>query len=82
MSPDFETFKKLSERGNLIPVHKVLAADLETPVSAYLKLAAGHKYSFLFESVEGGEKIGRYTFLGADPFLTVTARLLYAASKR
>jgi anthranilate synthase component 1 len=74
MSPDFETFKKLSTQGNLIPVHKVLSADLETPVSAYLKLSAKRKYSFLFESVEGGEKVGRYTFLGADPFLTVTAR--------
>ncbi|MBG99188.1 MAG: anthranilate synthase component I [Solibacterales bacterium] len=74
MSPDFETFKTLSTQGNLIPVHKVLSADLETPVSAYLKLSAKRKHSFLFESVEGGEKVGRYTFLGADPFLTVTAR--------
>ena len=74
MSPDFETFKRLAQQGNVIPVHKVLAADLETPVSAYLKLAARRKHSFLFESVEGGEKVGRYTFLGADPFLTVTAR--------
>ena len=74
MSPDFETFEKLAQQGNVIPVHKVLAADLETPVSAYLKLSARRKHSFLFESVEGGEKVGRYTFLGADPFLTVTAR--------
>ena len=74
MSPDFETFEQLASQGNVIPVHKVLAADLETPVSAYLKLSARRRYSFLFESVEGGEKVGRYTFLGADPFLTVTAR--------
>ena len=74
MSPDFKTFEKLSSEGNLVPVHKILAADLETPVSAYLKLSAERKHSFLFESVEGGEKVGRYTFLGADPFLTVTAK--------
>ena len=56
MSPDFETFEELAKQGNVIPVHKVLAADLETPVSAYLKLSARRKHSFLFESVEGGEK--------------------------
>lgn len=73
MLPDFETFQQFAQRGNIVPVHKLLTADLETPVSAYLKLAARRKFSFLFESVEGGEKVGRYTFLGADPFLTVRA---------
>ena len=61
MSPDFKTFEKLSSEGNLVPVHKILAADLETPVSAYLKLSAERKHSFLFESVEGGEKVGGLT---------------------
>ncbi|MEX2303381.1 MAG: anthranilate synthase component I [Bryobacterales bacterium] len=73
MTPDFETFEQHAKQGNIVPVSKALTADLETPVSAYLKLAARRKYSFLLESVEGGEKIGRYTFLGADPFLIVTA---------
>jgi len=73
MSPDFKTFESLAAEGNVVPVHKVLTADLETPVSAYLKLAARKKYSFLLESVEGGENVGRYTFIGTDPFLTVTA---------
>jgi anthranilate synthase component 1 len=73
MSPDFKTFESLAAQGNVVPVHNVLTADLETPVSAYLKLAARKKYSFLLESVEGGENVGRYTFIGTDPFLTVTA---------
>jgi anthranilate synthase component 1 len=73
MTPDFATFERYARQGNIVPVSKVLTADLETPVSAYLKLAGRRKYSFLLESVEGGEKIGRYTFLGADPFLIVTA---------
>jgi anthranilate synthase component 1 len=73
MTPDFAAFERLAKRGNIVPVSKALTADLETPVSAYLKLAARRKYSFLLESVEGGEKIARYTFLGADPFLIVTA---------
>jgi anthranilate synthase component 1 len=73
MTPNFETFEQHTKQGNIVPVSKALTADLETPVSAYLKLAARKKYSFLLESVEGGEKIGRYTFLGADPFLIVTA---------
>jgi anthranilate synthase component 1 len=73
MTPDFATFERHAAKGNIVPVSKALTADLETPVSAYLKLAARHKYSFLLESVEGGEKIARYTFLGADPFLIVTA---------
>ena len=73
MSPDFRTFESFAKQGNVVPVHKVLTADLETPVSAYLKLAARKKHSFLLESVEGGENVGRYTFLGTDPFLTVTA---------
>jgi anthranilate synthase component 1 len=74
MTPDFPTFESFTKQGNIVPVHKVLTADLETPVSAYLKLAAESRHSFLLESVEGGEKIGRYTFLGADPFLIVEAR--------
>ena len=74
MNPDFATFQTLARQGNIAPVWKAYVADLETPVSAYLKLAAGRTYSFLLESVEGGERLGRYTYLGVDPFLRVTAR--------
>ncbi|MEZ5392879.1 MAG: chorismate-binding protein [Bryobacterales bacterium] len=74
MNPDLEAFRRLAQDGNVAPVWKALTADLETPVSAYLKLAEGRKFSFLLESVEGGERIARYTYLGADPFLKVTAK--------
>ncbi|KAJ3189901.1 hypothetical protein HDU85_000187 [Gaertneriomyces sp. JEL0708] len=57
--------------GNLIPVYREISADLITPVSAYLRLAENSRYSFLFESVSGGEKIGRYSFLGANPFKVI-----------
>ncbi|MDE0126171.1 MAG: anthranilate synthase component I [Bryobacterales bacterium] len=72
-NPDLQTFHGLAEQGNLIPVWKVLTADLETPVSAYLKLAEGADYAFLLESVEGGERIGRYTYVGASPYMIVRA---------
>lgn len=64
--PSYEEFCRLAERGNLIPVYREILADLETPVSAFLKIDAG-PYSYLLESVEGGEKWGRYCFLGSQP---------------
>jgi anthranilate synthase component 1 len=67
IQPDFREFKRLAKQGNLIPVYDVFSADLLTPVSAYLRIAQGARYSFLLESVEGGEKIARYTFAGANP---------------
>jgi len=67
IQPDFREFQRLAKQGNLIPVYEVFPADLLTPVSAYLRLAQGARYSFLLESVEGGEKIARYTFAGANP---------------
>jgi anthranilate synthase component I len=67
IQPSFAEFQKLAKHGNLIPVYDVFSADLLTPVSAYLRLAQGARYSFLLESVEGGEKIARYTFAGANP---------------
>jgi anthranilate synthase component I len=67
IQPDFREFERLAKQGNLIPVYEVLSADLLTPVSAYLRIAQGARYSFLLESVEGGEKIARYTFAGAHP---------------
>ncbi len=75
MQPDYKTFAKLARQGNLVPVYDTVSADLLTPVSAWMKLAAAAKYSFLLESVEGGEKIARYTFLGADPLDVYRYRL-------
>src|SRR5207245_4392380 len=67
IQPDFREFQRLAKQGNLIPVYDVFSADLLTPVSAYLRVAQGARHSFLLESVEGGEKIARYTFAGAHP---------------
>jgi anthranilate synthase component 1 len=67
IQPNFAEFQKFAKQGNLIPVYDVFSADLLTPVSAYLRIAQGARYSFLLESVEGGEKIARYTFAGAHP---------------
>ena len=64
--PSLEEVKHLASKGNLIPVFKEINADLETPVSAYLKVAQP-PYSFLLESVEGGEHIARYSFIGTEP---------------
>ena len=65
-SPSLPEFIKLASKGNLIPVTRRLLADLETPLSAYRKIRGGQE-SFLFESVEGGEHIGRYSFVGCNP---------------
>jgi anthranilate synthase component 1 len=64
--PGFSKYKKLTEKGNLIPVYGEILGDLETPVSAFMRIA-DRDYSFLLESVEGGEKWARYSFLGCDP---------------
>jgi anthranilate synthase component 1 len=66
--PDFTTFSDMARQGNLIPVYREILGDLETPVSAYKKLR-GAGCSFLLESVEGGEKWGRFSFLGLNPSL-------------
>jgi anthranilate synthase component 1 len=70
----FEEFKDLSRRGTFVPVVKEIVADLLTPVSAFLKIAEHADYAFLLESVEGGEHVGRYSFLGKDPFLILTSK--------
>jgi anthranilate synthase component 1 len=69
MQPELNEIHKLREHGNVIPVYKSVIADFLTPVSAYLKLEKNSKYAFLLESVEGGAAIGRYSFIGCDPFL-------------
>ena len=70
--PDFDTFTQLAQQGNLVPVYRQLLSDTLTPVSAYCQIQRG-SCSFLFESVIGGERIGRYSFLGADPVLQLEA---------
>src|SRR3954449_5887415 len=70
----FDEFKELARRGTFVPVVKEIVADLLTPVSAFLKIAEHADYAFLLESVEGGEHVGRYSFLGKDPFLILRAR--------
>jgi len=84
ISPDFKEFQRDTRRGNLVPVWTSIPADLLTPVSAYLRLTrdTGAErtlkpgYSFLLESVEGGENVARYTYMGADPFLILRYRLM------
>ncbi|MFI5102501.1 MAG: anthranilate synthase component I [Terriglobales bacterium] len=72
--PDYKEFARLSRGATLVPVAKSISADLLTPVSAFLAVADGEPDAFLLESVEGGEKIGRYTFLGVRPFLRLESR--------
>ena len=72
-TPDLETFRQLARQGNLIPVARQILADMETPVSAFRKIDSGN-YAFLLESVEGGEKWGRYSFLGSNPSLVFRAK--------
>jgi anthranilate synthase component I len=74
IQPDFKTFCELTRQGNLVPVYDTYTADLLTPVGAYLRIAHNAKYSFLLESVEGGEMIGRYTFAGVNPEEVFRAR--------
>ena len=73
LKPTLEEFREKSKQGNLIPVYKEVLADLDTPVSAYMKMCGG-EYSFLLESVEGGEKWARYCFLGFDPSIIVSIK--------
>lgn len=72
--PDFQEFSRLSQQSSLVPVARTVAADLRTPVSAFLNIAAEEPNAFLLESVEGGERAGRYTFLGARPYMILRAR--------
>jgi anthranilate synthase component 1 len=72
-SPDLQTFTSLADKGNLIPVYREIMADMDTPVTAFLKIDDG-RYAFLLESIEGGEKWGRYTLLGSNPEVVVRSR--------
>ena len=70
----FDEFVELTRRGTFVPIVREIMADLLTPVSAFLKIAEHSDYAFLFESVEGGEQVARYSFLGKDPFLVLRAQ--------
>ena len=74
IQPSLKEFLALAKEHTLVPVCRVLAADLETPVSAFLRAAWGERECFLLESVEGGEQVGRYTFIGLTPFKRIVAR--------
>ena len=72
--PSRKEFLALARTHTLVPVCRTLMADLETPVSAFLRAAWGQRECFLLESVEGGEQVGRYTFIGLTPFKRIVAR--------
>ncbi|MEM8544562.1 MAG: anthranilate synthase component I family protein [Cyanobacteria bacterium P01_H01_bin.119] len=72
--PAFAQFKTLARQGNFVPIYQEWVADLDTPVSAWYKVCAGQPYSFLLESVEGGETLARYSFLGCDPLWVLETR--------
>ncbi len=72
-TPPEPAFKKLAKTHTLVPVFRTITADLETPVSAFLRIANDAPEAFLLESVEGGEHVGRYTFIGIDPYKRITA---------
>jgi anthranilate synthase component I len=67
-------FLKLARTHTLVPVFQILTADVETPVTAFLRLAADEPECFILESVEGGENVGRYTFIGIQPYKRIVAR--------
>lgn len=70
----FEDFLNEAKKGNIVPIVRGVLADLHTPVSAFLQISDGAKQAFLFESIEGGERLARYSFLAANPFMTVRSR--------
>jgi anthranilate synthase component 1 len=72
--PSVRDFARLAKTHSLVPVYRVVTADLETPVSAFLRIAAEEPEAFLLESVEGGEHVGRYTFIGIEPYKKIVAR--------
>src|SRR5256714_7345850 len=67
----FEDFLREAKRGNVVPVVRSVLADLQTPVGAFLRVAEGARYAFLLESIEGGERVARYSFLGVNPEMIV-----------
>jgi len=74
ISPSQQEFLKLTQKGNLIPVYREILGDMDTPVSAFYKLAEKSQYSFLLESVEGEEKVARFSFLAKDPQMVIRSQ--------
>src|SRR6201998_719573 len=72
--PTRAEFLKLARTHTLVPLYRTLTADLETPVTAFLRLAADEPECFILESVEGGENVGRYTFIGIRPYRKMVSR--------
>jgi len=71
--PDLETFRDLASEAGLVPVYREIVADLDTPLTIFAKVASQDSHAFLFESLEGGAKWGRYSFIGFDPLMTMTS---------
>ena len=71
--PDLTTFTELAAEAGLVPVYREIIADLDTPLTIFAKVASQDSHAFLFESLEGGEKWGRYSFIGFDPLMTFTS---------
>jgi len=72
--PSFEAFEREARQGNVVPVVRSVLADVHTPVGTFMRIAGDSSYSFLLESVEGGERIARYSFLGAEPEMIVRGK--------
>jgi anthranilate synthase component 1 len=72
--PTEKEFQRLTRAHSLVPVYRTVVADLETPVSAFLRIANDEPEAFLLESVEGGEHVGRYTFIGIEPYKKMVSR--------
>src|ERR1700692_2633607 len=70
----FEDFEREALGGNVVPVVRSVLADLQTPVGAFLRIAGDAPYAFLLESIEGGERLARYSFLGVNPWMVASGR--------
>jgi anthranilate synthase component 1 len=80
--PSFEAFEREARQGNVVPVVRSVLADLHTPVGAFMRIAGNSPYAFLLESVEGGERIARYSFLGTDPEMIVRGKGMQTVVER
>lgn len=78
----FDDFERQARQGNVVPVVRSVLADLQTPIGAFMCIAGNSPYAFLLESVEGGERIARYSFFGVDPQMIVRGRGLYTYVER
>src|ERR1043166_658413 len=70
----FEDFQSEAARGNVVAVTRSILADLQTPLGAFMRIAGDASHAFLLESIEGGERVARYSFLGANPMMVARSR--------